>query len=139
MTTEYQQAAMDALDVAADRLEKRAAEFEAEGGDSLLIASVLRAEAKVIRAGCHIYEERKHEPVAGMTAREVAAHSIEGLGLLETKCDLCEGRGGEYGGTDWTRCPQCCGGGYLPTELGEKLVKLIRHNLRRITEELSDG
>lgn len=51
--------------------------------------------------------------------------------VLENPCTACEGSGGRMGYVnDWHECDKCSGAGYVPTEFGEKLLDLIRHNLR---------
>lgn len=49
---------------------------------------------------------------------------------LEAICDQCEGEGGWDSYGDWSECGQCAGAGYIPNELGEAILDLIRHNLR---------
>lgn len=46
--------------------------------------------------------------------------------VLEIQCNECDGRGGDGAGEE---CLACDGTGYIPTELGEKILSLIRHNL----------
>lgn len=51
--------------------------------------------------------------------------------LLEKPCDKCRGRGWySFGGGEKDRCPICDGAGYEPTEFGESILALIRHNLK---------
>ena len=50
---------------------------------------------------------------------------------LESKCLHCEGRGGftaEEGEREL--CHDCSGSGFKPTPIGERILKLIRHNSR---------
>jgi hypothetical protein len=48
---------------------------------------------------------------------------------LEKKCTECDGARGfndpEFG---WIDCPACEGAGYVPTEMGSRILRLIRHN-----------
>ncbi|WP_409565656.1 hypothetical protein [Methylobacterium sp. E-045] len=45
--------------------------------------------------------------------------------VLERVCDDCGGEGRiQYTGT----CPFCDGGGYIPTEDGEKILALVFHS-----------
>lgn len=52
------------------------------------------------------------------------------LPILEVVCDRCRGEGGyqEYSG--WVDCCYCGGAGYIPTDAGEKILALIRHNIK---------
>lgn len=49
---------------------------------------------------------------------------------LENKCSECGGAGGYQDYTGWVDCFTCDGAGYVPTELGEQVLDLIRHNAR---------
>jgi hypothetical protein len=55
---------------------------------------------------------------------------------LEVLCSDCEGNGGEKVHYSWVECSKCCGAGHVPTELGEQVFDLIRHNLRGSTSVL---
>lgn len=57
---------------------------------------------------------------------------------LETVCDLCDGSGGNRDSGAWADCPWCFGSGKKPTAAGEKLLKLVKNNLRRLNHELSE-
>lgn len=47
---------------------------------------------------------------------------------LETLCPRCKGKGGRWNWLDnWEICARCKGAGWLPTQLGEKIIDLIRH------------
>ena len=48
---------------------------------------------------------------------------------LEEACGACEGSGSFYMEGP---CESCCGSGYVPTEAGEKLLALVRHNMPRL-------
>ena len=48
---------------------------------------------------------------------------------LEVRCDSCQGSGGEQMGGKWSPCFVCDGAGYLPTDLGNKVLEIVRHNL----------
>lgn len=52
------------------------------------------------------------------------------LSDLESQCDDCGGRAGSWEGRQWEPCGSCDGRGYLPTPLGEQILRLMRHNLR---------
>jgi hypothetical protein len=58
------------------------------------------------------------------------------VGDLEVLCARCGGQGGEMIHYDWVECNDCCGGGYVPTALGEQVLALFRHNLRGSTSVL---
>jgi hypothetical protein len=51
---------------------------------------------------------------------------------LETRCDSCEGRGGEEERGRWCPCPTCDGTGYIPTEAGKRILAIVRHNFRTL-------
>ena len=55
--------------------------------------------------------------------------------VLETKCPDCRGVGGRPEGGEWFRCWDCGGAGYVPTPLGERVLALMRHNLRPMLED----
>ena len=40
---------------------------------------------------------------------------------LETVCEHCRGK--------WSDCHRCGGSGYIPTEFGERVLALLRHNI----------
>lgn len=44
---------------------------------------------------------------------------------FEESCPACHGRGRD----GYHSCSICGGTGYTPTELGEKILSLVRHNL----------
>ena len=52
---------------------------------------------------------------------------------LEVLCPDCDGRGWEW--YTKTRCEICNGAGYMPTELGERILALMRHNFRSMLED----
>lgn len=58
--------------------------------------------------------------------------TLESLPELETVCPECEGdndyNANAYG--PWRPCGSCGGAGYIPTDLGAKIIDLIRHNIR---------
>jgi len=41
---------------------------------------------------------------------------------LEIRCPRCEGRGGEEERGNWCPCCECEGAGYLPTEIGKRVL-----------------
>jgi hypothetical protein len=53
---------------------------------------------------------------------------------LETRCSKCQGSG--RNGRCSKRCVLCGGSGYKPTEFGEKVLALLRHNFRPLFSEL---
>jgi hypothetical protein len=57
---------------------------------------------------------------------------------LETVCPNCQGKGGWFDPEDGggAICSECGGGGYIPTALGQRLLKLFEHNFDRIRREL---
>lgn len=58
------------------------------------------------------------------------------MGELEVLCADCDGTGGEMVHYEWRECYRCNGAGYVPTWLGERMLDLIRHNLRGSTSVL---
>ena len=48
---------------------------------------------------------------------------------LETKCEHCDGLGGERIGGGWVRCDECAGAGLVPTEFGIQILDFVRRNL----------
>ena len=65
-----------------------------------------------------------------MTSENGPAQNVE----LEALCPDCDGRGWEWYSHE--RCPVCEGAGYMPTEQGERILALMRHNLRPMLEDL---
>lgn len=57
------------------------------------------------------------------------------LPILELECYACNGRGIDYCSRE--QCVCCDGAGYIATELGEKFLSLMRHNLQPMLEEVS--
>jgi DnaJ-class molecular chaperone len=55
---------------------------------------------------------------------------LESLPALETVCERCGGKGGREEVREWHDCYRCNGAGHVPTEFGELVLALIRHNLR---------
>lgn len=53
---------------------------------------------------------------------------------LEDVCHWCSGRG-RFG---CEACGLCDGSGYVPTEFGEKVLALMRHNFKPMLEDLLD-
>lgn len=49
---------------------------------------------------------------------------------LETVCDKCLGVGGKDYSGEWEECDCCKGYGYIPTEIGARILDLVRHNTR---------
>jgi DnaJ-class molecular chaperone len=63
-------------------------------------------------------------------------HKVE----LEELCDRCDGEGryrGEYP-AEWRRCDHCNGAGFVPTEFGEKVLTLMRHNFKPMLQDAND-
>lgn len=54
---------------------------------------------------------------------------------LETKCTLCAGRGGDRDYDGWRDCTRSGGSGYVPTEVGKRLLSLIGHNFRSLERQ----
>jgi hypothetical protein len=61
---------------------------------------------------------------------------------LEVVCVNCRGAGGWSGsarGPAWTACGRCGGSGYVTTEVGRKVLDLIRHNLKLLLHDADQG
>jgi DnaJ-class molecular chaperone len=60
---------------------------------------------------------------------------------LETICLDCKGKGGfsENPPHDFTRCSDCGGAGYVPTEAGKKVLALMQHNFVPMASKLKFG
>jgi DnaJ-class molecular chaperone len=64
---------------------------------------------------------------------------IQTLPILELPCEKCQGRGWySFGGGEKETCPACEGAGYAPTEFGERVISLMRHNLRPMLRSVND-
>lgn len=60
---------------------------------------------------------------------------IPQLPELERPCKKCQGDGlYSCGGGGRERCDLCDGAGHVPTEYGEMVLRLIRHNLPAMIE-----
>lgn len=52
---------------------------------------------------------------------------------LESKCPECNGSGGKFWRgeeEEWRECAKCHGSGYVPTQIGARILELVRHNSR---------
>lgn len=60
---------------------------------------------------------------------------------LETKCTSCLGTGTYWqdSSPDQLVCELCDGAGLVPTEQGEKILELLRHNIRPLIIRLRDN
>ena len=58
--------------------------------------------------------------------------------VLECVCWCCAGKGGEQeeGTGRWRRCDACNGSGYAPTEFGERVLELMRHNFKPMLQDI---
>jgi DnaJ-class molecular chaperone len=62
------------------------------------------------------------------------------LPVLEVPCEKCKGRGWySYGGGQKEPCPVCDGAGYEPTAFGDRILALMRHNLKPMLQDAQDG
>ena len=50
-------------------------------------------------------------------------------------CDACEGTGDDTGYGGGERCKQCNGAGFVPTELGRKILELVRNNFNSMWKQ----
>jgi DnaJ-class molecular chaperone len=60
---------------------------------------------------------------------------------FETPCDICDGKGGSFSEypRQWFPCHACNGSGYQTTKIGEKVLRLMRHNFRLMFERMQNG
>ena len=64
---------------------------------------------------------------------DLSATMSEAELTLEAKCAACGGNGGKlWRGEEegWRECAKCNGSGYVPTDIGARILKLVRHNSR---------
>ena len=61
------------------------------------------------------------------------------LPVLEQPCRKCGGRGTYSGGGDRETCGLCEGAGYVPTEVGMRVLDLMRHNFRPLYDDMRGG
>jgi DnaJ-class molecular chaperone len=59
-------------------------------------------------------------------------------GSLEVPCDSCDGNGRRRKEGEWVRCSMCNGAGYIPTETGEKVLALMRHNFGPMLQDTTE-
>jgi DnaJ-class molecular chaperone len=59
---------------------------------------------------------------------------------LETLCENCRGKGGWREGQhgSWYSCGRCNGAGYVPTEIGERVITIMRHNFKSMLHDAKD-
>ena len=55
------------------------------------------------------------------------------ISALEEACPFCHGRG--LVGTFGLRCSECEGKGYMPTECGKSVLKLVARHFQEIKDE----
>ena len=58
---------------------------------------------------------------------------------LEMPCGACFGEGGEHTDAGWEQCCVCDGSGFQTTELGKRILDLMRHNFRPMFERMQNG
>jgi DnaJ-class molecular chaperone len=58
---------------------------------------------------------------------------------FERRCEACRGDGSYRGRDGRVRCGICNGSGWVPTEWGEKVLALMRHNFRPLLEDAAGG
>lgn len=59
----------------------------------------------------------------------------EGAVNLEESCHACLGEGCLRGREGFVHCCVCNRAGYIPTEFGEKVLALMRHNFRSMLQD----
>lgn len=57
---------------------------------------------------------------------------------LEEKCPCCHGEGrlAVDTGNGWWTCGECNGAGFVPNAIGERILALMRHNLKPMLQDL---
>ena len=55
---------------------------------------------------------------------------IDEIPVLEEACERCNSRGWYVQDGERDSCDVCEGAGFVPTEFGEKILALMRHNIR---------
>ena len=65
------------------------------------------------------------------------AASNQSFDALEVDCPVCDGEG-ELQDSDGSTCTCCGGAGFVPTTIGERILALIRHNLKPMLEDLHE-
>ena len=63
----------------------------------------------------------------------------EGAVSLEESCHACLGEGRLRGREGFVRCCFCNGAGCVPTEFGEKVLAMMRHNFKSMLQDAQDG
>ena len=62
-------------------------------------------------------------------------HDLENVELtLEMKCPRCQGLGAPDGDLRYP-CRNCAGRGYVPTDFGNKVIELVRHNFKSLLQD----
>jgi DnaJ-class molecular chaperone len=64
---------------------------------------------------------------------------MNGFPELEKKCEHCQGHGRVPGDYYNSACSKCWGAGYVPTEVGEAILALMRHHLQIERANENDG
>lgn len=62
-------------------------------------------------------------------------HELQQLPTLETLCKNCNGDGDVISYRGRERCDKCNGAGYIPTEIGTKILDLMAHNFRPMLQD----
>lgn len=64
---------------------------------------------------------------------------LQGFPKLETPCGKCQGHGRhDEGDHKQRRCDWCNGSGYEPTDVGELVLSLMRHNFKPMLQDATD-
>lgn len=61
---------------------------------------------------------------------------VDGEICLQVACERCKRTGYIDGYHGRERCRECDGAGFVPTELGEKILELMRNNLQPMIEDI---
>ena len=69
-----------------------------------------------------------------MESTRNTGNSLEAL-ELEEPCLLCAGTGSERAEDGLVRCCMCAGSGYSPTPFGEKIIRLLRHQIHVVLRD----
>lgn len=72
------------------------------------------------------------------TDREKTMEETDELPVLEVLCPNCRGAGGWKCDEGWHSCGRCNGAGHVPTEFGERVLALMRHNFKPMLDDARD-
>ena len=74
----------------------------------------------------------------GASGKKSIGNEHDGL-ILEAPCKRCDGQGFIRDSIEIEGCGQCGGSGYATTELGQRVLDLMRNNFKVLMCELIGG